>query len=96
MEKVQGDDAQLAAMGHRAELKRNFSMLYVLLYRGHGNAVVADYSRSMLGLAFAILNVRVHGSRGRWWWLTIAVMDSLVYKFITEFALRRVCQCCLG
>lgn len=29
MEKVQGDDAQLAAMGHKAELKRNFSMLYV-------------------------------------------------------------------
>lgn len=28
MEKVRGDDAQLAAMGHRAELKRNFSMLY--------------------------------------------------------------------
>jgi hypothetical protein len=23
------DDAQLAAMGHKAELKRNFSMLYV-------------------------------------------------------------------
>lgn len=23
------DDAQLAAMGHRAELKRNFSMMYV-------------------------------------------------------------------
>lgn len=36
MEKVQGDDAQLAAMGHRAELKRNFSMLYVPLYRGYG------------------------------------------------------------
>ncbi|OJJ84428.1 GABA permease GabA [Aspergillus glaucus CBS 516.65] len=30
MEKVRGDDAQLAAMGHKAELKRNFSMLSML------------------------------------------------------------------
>lgn len=40
------DDAQLAAMGHKAELDRNFSML------------------SMLGLAFAILNVRLFDSTG--------------------------------
>lgn len=67
MEKVRGDDAQLAAMGHRAELKRNFSMLYASLYRSYGNAVIADDSRSMLGLAFAILNVRayLHASRDR-------------------------------
>ncbi|KJK81113.1 hypothetical protein H634G_03647 [Metarhizium anisopliae BRIP 53293] len=36
------DDAQLAAMGHRPELQRNFSTL------------------SMLGLAFAVLNVSRH------------------------------------
>jgi len=96
MDKVHGDDAQLAAMGHRAELKRNFSMLYVLLYRGYGDEVVADDSRSMLGLAFAILNVRRTETTRDRQMLIIAVMDSPVYKFITEFAFRRVCQCCLG
>lgn len=30
MKDIRGDDdAQLAAMGHKAELKRNFSLLYV-------------------------------------------------------------------
>ena len=32
MKDIRGDDdAQLAAMGHKAELKRNFSLLYVLV-----------------------------------------------------------------
>lgn len=35
MEKQGEDDAQLAAMGHRAELNRNFSMLYVAFYTGN-------------------------------------------------------------
>lgn len=29
MDEKRDDDAQLAALGHRAELKRNFSTLYV-------------------------------------------------------------------
>lgn len=51
------DDAQLAQMGHKAELKRQFSLLYVL-WRWCG-LIAANIvlSRSMLGLAFAILNV---------------------------------------
>jgi hypothetical protein len=30
--KHQDDDAQLAAMGHKAELQRNFSMLYAFSF----------------------------------------------------------------
>ena len=54
------DDAQLAQMGHKAELKRHFSLLYVLgfgwLCLGSANRFRL-LCRSMLGLAFAILNV---------------------------------------
>lgn len=45
MEKVRGDDAQLAAMGHKAELKRNFSMLYVSRIGGYG----LQWSLTILG-----------------------------------------------
>lgn len=52
------DDAQLAQMGHKAELKRQFSMLYVHLSGLYSKIdLVLMFSRSMLGLAFAILNV---------------------------------------
>lgn len=54
------DDAQLAQMGHTAQLKRHFSLLYVhlpgLVERPDQEA--DNFFRSMLGLAFAILNVR--------------------------------------
>lgn len=59
------DEAQLAQMGHKSELKRQFSLLYVPIllaqfgYEAHSFACV----RSMLGLAFAILNVRVESHR---------------------------------
>lgn len=53
------DDAQLAQMGHKAELKRQFSLLYVLLGLAPSLIDDADMPRSMLGLAFAILNVCV-------------------------------------
>ena len=55
-EHLQGDDAQLAAMGHKPELQRNYSTLWavdlVLNIPQHANRF-----SSMLGLAFAVLNV---------------------------------------
>jgi len=59
---LEGDDAQLAQMGHKSELKRQYSLVYVqILARVSGphyqaNQPYVNY-RSMLGLAFAILNV---------------------------------------
>lgn len=66
------DDAQLAAMGHKAELDRNFSMLYEFFFFLDDDkkaCLLSDYwrlldFRSMLGLAFAILNVRLFDSTG--------------------------------
>jgi hypothetical protein len=62
MKDIRGDDdAQLAAMGHKAELKRNFSLLYALETSTNHLLIETNYIllclRSMLGLAFAILNV---------------------------------------
>lgn len=61
-EKHLDDDAQLAQMGHKSELKRHFSLLYVYHFSDVSELRrKADHfdvnSRSMLGLAFAILNV---------------------------------------
>lgn len=61
-EKYLDDDTQLAQMGHKAELKRHFSLLYVyrlwLRWSLTAGLIIFDvFSRSMLGLAFAILNV---------------------------------------
>jgi hypothetical protein len=63
-EKYIDDDAQLAQMGHKSELKRHFSLLYVYCFSDVSEARrKADhfdvFFRSMLGLAFAILNVRI-------------------------------------
>lgn len=59
MSKETEEDAQLAALGHKAELNRNFSTLYALLFDLCWKKNVSDSAsrRSMLGLAFAILNV---------------------------------------
>lgn len=59
---IPDDDAQLASMGHAPELKRNFSMLYVApVWR---LVACLFWGRSMLGLAFAIMNVRCSSVSG--------------------------------
>ncbi|KAJ5612272.1 hypothetical protein N7510_005466 [Penicillium lagena] len=67
----QDDDAQLAAMGHRPELKRRFS------------------TWSMLGLAFAVLNVRANPLFLSFTTLIMdLVVDGAVGKFVYQFGLR--------
>ncbi|KAJ5825375.1 hypothetical protein N7474_002513 [Penicillium riverlandense] len=76
---IQDDDAQLAAMGHRPELKRRFS------------------TWSMLGLAFAVLNVCPKSLFLPSTTLIMdLVVDGAVGKFVYQFGLRGEYQCGVG
>ncbi|KAJ6150912.1 hypothetical protein N7470_007506 [Penicillium chermesinum] len=79
---VQDDDAQLAAMGHRPELKRQFS------------------TWAMLGLAFAVLNVRDQNfpniPSSQYLQLTDTVLDCSFSELVNQFNIWGQHECHLG